>query len=799
MKKFFILSMLALVLALIPESVMAQHNKEAVISGVVKDSLTNEGELAATIRIYKNGNETPVSMGITDMDGKFEIGVKDAGDYFLKITSVGKAAINQPFSVNNQRQNVALGVLFMQELSENLNELVVVASKPLVKMDVDKIEYSVKDDADSKTNTILEMLRKVPMVTVDGEDNIKVNGSSSFQVYVNGKPNPMMTQNASVILKAMPAQGVKSIDVITNPGAKYDAEGVGGILNITMDTDSNMEGYTATLRGMGGNRLNGGSVYAMVQKDKLTLSLNGNFSHIKMPSIQSEMNRMAENAANSMNYKGETNGHMNVSLGNVDLSYEFDKKNALTASVGLMNTPSHMNINGTTSLMGGAMNYTTNTLNRSRSLSLNGNVDFTHLFGENPQHSLTLTYRISTAPQKNMGFSHYSLDTMPDYDMTDKNNSSEHTLQADYSLPLNEKSTLEAGGKYILRRNSSESAALDYLHKNDIGGVYGSYTLRAGAWGLKAGLRYEHTEQTVNYRRGNGEDFQVSYDNLVPSATLSYKVAPMQNIGLSYNMRISRPGISLLNPYINDQDPQNISFGNSLLDVEKGHNLQLTYSLFGSRFMMNAALQHNFVNNGIEAYTYFKDNVLYTTYDNIGKQNNTSLNLFVNWTVFPDTRLTINSTTTHVDLKSKGMGFQNKGWQQNIMANVQQTLPGNFKLSLMYFGGTPTYSLQGKSSGINIHSVGLTKSLLKDRLSLGLNMINPFTDSMKMTSDTRGNGFSSHSVTKVKMRSVVFTASLSLGNLKPKQKMTNTDSHNESDVKNAENKNMQMNSIFMGN
>ncbi|MCF0186531.1 MAG: outer membrane beta-barrel protein, partial [Bacteroidaceae bacterium] len=259
----------------------------------------------------------------------------------------------------------------------------------------------------------------------------------------------------------------------------------------------------------------------------------------------------------------------------------------------------------------------------------------------------------------------------------------------------------------------------------------------------------------------------------------------------------SRPGISLLNPYVDKQDPMNIKFGNSDLDVEKGHNIQLTYSLFGSRFMMNAALQHSFVNNGIESYTFFDDNVLYTTYGNIGKKSNTSLNLFVNWTVTPSTRLTLNSTTSYVDLRSEGMNFRNHGWQQNLMANVQQTLPGNFKLSLMYFGGTPTYSLQGKSSGINIHSIGLTKSLLKDRLNLSLNVVNPFKDSMKMTTNTRGEGFKTTSTTQVKMRSVVFTVSFNIGNLKPKNKASNNDSHGESDVKNAENQTMQMNSIFM--
>ena len=117
----------------------------------------------------------------------------------------------------------------------DLDAVTVVASKPLVKMETDKMTYNVEQDADAKASTVLDMLRKVPMVTVDGQDNITVNGSSSFKVYVDGKPNPMFSANPSQIFKAMPATMVKNIEVITNPGAKYDAEGTGGVLNIVLN------------------------------------------------------------------------------------------------------------------------------------------------------------------------------------------------------------------------------------------------------------------------------------------------------------------------------------------------------------------------------------------------------------------------------------------------------------------------------------------------------------------------------------------------------------------------------------
>ena len=143
--------------------------------------------------------------------------------------------------------------------SLELQGVEIVKQKALVKSDIDKITYNIEDDPDSKSNSTLEMLRKVPMVTVDGEDKIQVNGSSSFKIYVNSKPNQMMSNNPSEVLKSMPASSIKRIEVITNPGPKYDAEGVGGILNIITHSKS-IEGYTATFNANAGNQGLGGGV-----------------------------------------------------------------------------------------------------------------------------------------------------------------------------------------------------------------------------------------------------------------------------------------------------------------------------------------------------------------------------------------------------------------------------------------------------------------------------------------------------------------------------------------------------------
>ena len=246
-----------LAVLLIPVWATAQNaaNSSFQIKGILLDSLTKEGEPYATIKIVKKeAPEHALKMLVTDMKGHFQEKVPgNKGNFIMTISSVGRNSIVKNFSVKLGEKSVDFGTMYITDASNELGQVEIVAQKPLVKADIDKIEYNVQDDPDSKSNSVLEMLRKVPLVTVDGEDNIKVNGSSSFKVYVNGKPNNMMSNNPTEVLKSMPANSIKHIEVITNPSAKYDAEGVGGILNI-VTVGGGLEGYTATFSGNVSNR-----------------------------------------------------------------------------------------------------------------------------------------------------------------------------------------------------------------------------------------------------------------------------------------------------------------------------------------------------------------------------------------------------------------------------------------------------------------------------------------------------------------------------------------------------------------
>ncbi|MCD8269583.1 MAG: TonB-dependent receptor plug domain-containing protein [Parabacteroides sp.] len=207
----------------------------------------------------------------------------------------GNIGVHAQVQKEEVKSNAADSLAYQREVE--LSEVSVVAAKPLIKAEVDKTVYNISDDPDSKTNTLLEMLRKVPFVTVDSNDNIKVNGSSSFRIYMNGKPSGILSNNPKETLRSIPAHTIKKIEVITDPGARYDAEGVSGILNV-ITKGAEFEGYSADLNTMLMNKVQVAGGYATFKYGKFSLSTNYSFSHyttkIKSESFREQYGDPAE-------------------------------------------------------------------------------------------------------------------------------------------------------------------------------------------------------------------------------------------------------------------------------------------------------------------------------------------------------------------------------------------------------------------------------------------------------------------------------------------------------------------------
>ena len=788
MKQFRIL--FAVIVMMMSSVTMAQ----TTVKGMLMDETLGESEPFATVRVFKAGkSEKPVAMFLTDENGQFSQEVKGKGKFDIVFSSIGKEDLKKSVELGG-KGILNLDTLYIKESATMLKGVEIVAQKPLVKMEVDKMSYNVAEDEDSKSNTVLDMLRKVPMVTVDGQDNITVNGSSSFKVYVDGMPNVMFSSNPSMVFKSMPATAVKSIEVVTNPGAKYDAEGAAGILNIVMNKQNpqaaqSMNGYNGTVRASVGTKQLGGSVFINGQQGKLSYSANVMTSYNKPGSTETETEQL-QNNGNSQLMTSTNNVKTPFVMGSLTLGYQIDSMSVLnlTAQVNSMSMKSNGTSTTTIGGQGSDFSYGSTTDMKNSRTAFNGSIDYQRFFNQDHTKSLALTYQLNYSPAKTEMTNNFN--STSDYiDLTDrysdnKNNTTSHTFQLDYTMPIGKGQTLSFGGKLQLHDATADSkyyvkdiydptTSSDYEYKNSILAGYGEYAGNFNKLGVKAGLRYEYTWQDVEYHLGNGEDFKKNYGNLVPTASLQYTLSQGSNLGLTYNMRISRPGISYLNPYVDKSNPIAVTYGNPELDVEKNHNLSLVYNLFTSKLMVNLNLHHNFVDNAISQYSFYdSNNLLNTTYGNVVQRHQTGLSGYVNYLLTKDTRIFFNGGLNYIDLNSDVLGQSNSGWTFNAMVGLQQTLPWDLKLSAFAITSTKSYTLQGWSGGFNLLTASLTKSLLKDKLSLSISGLIGLNNggNINIESYNSGKDFTSHTNVKVPISNVSFTVSYTFGNSKIKTK-----------------------------
>lgn len=767
---------------------------QTTVKGLLMDETLGESEPFATVRVFKAGKtEKPVAMFLTDENGQFSQEVKGKGRFDIVFSSVGKEDLKKTIELEGKGV-LNLDTLYIKESATMLKGVEIVAQKPLVKMDVDKMSYNVAEDEDAKAYTVLDMLRKVPMVTVDGQDNITVNGSSSFKVYVDGLPNVMFSSNPSMVFKSMPATAVKSIEVVTNPGAKYDAEGAAGILNIVMNKQNpqaaqSMNGYNGTVRASVGNKQLGGSVFINGQQGKFSYSANVMTSYNKPGNTTTETEQVQENGATQL-LTSENDLKTPFTMGNLTLGYQIDSMSVLnlTAQVNSMNIKTTGTSLTTLSGYGNDFSYGSTTEMKNKRTSFSGSLDYQRFFNQDHTKSLALTYQLNYSPAKTEMTNNFNV--VSDYiDLTDrysdnKNNTTSHTFQVDYTTPIGKGQTLSLGGKlqlhdatadskYYLKGVYDPTSSSDYEYKNSILAGYGEYAGNFNKLGVKAGLRYEYTWQDVEYHLGNGEDFKKTYGTLVPTASLQYTLSQGSNLGLTYNMRISRPGITYLNPYVDKTNPIALTYGNPELDVEKSHNFSLVYNLFNPKLMVNLNLHHNFMDNAIAQYSFYdSNNLLNTTYGNVVKSHQTGLSGYVNYLATKNTRLFFNGGLNYTDMRSDVLAQSNSGWTANAMIGLQQTLPWDLKLSAFAITSTKSYSLQGWNGGFNLLTGSLSKSLLKDKLTLSVSGVVGLNKGGKLNIESRSSGkdFTSHTNVKVPIYGVTFTVSYTFGNSKIRAK-----------------------------
>ncbi len=801
------------------------------IQGLLKDSLTQETEPYATIRAFKSGNkEKPEAMALTSGEGKIDLDLKGKGEYTLYFSSVGKKEIIRTVTLNGQ-PSIDLGTIYTSAVTGELKGVEVIASKPIVKMETDRMTYNVNEDVDSKSMTVLDMLRKVPMVAVDAQDNITVNGSGSFKILVDGKPNVQLQNNAKVVFKMMPASAVEKIEVITNPGAKYDAEGVGGVLNLTLmhgesggNSKEALNGYNGELSLKGGNRDLSSSIYVAGQQGKFSYNFNGRGGHGHLDNLQVENIQSQTTTAGTSTSSTDMslNQKMNMAGASLSLGLELDSVSNINASFGYNNFNMKQESTPKSTfqgpIYGNGFSYTYDQLTKNKYTGYNASADYQRFFNKERTKNIVISYQFSTSPNYSRDWRYYNNITgSPVINYGDsysdgQTRGTEHTIQIDYTTPIGKGQTINTGSKFVSHLNKSDSKFYNILdnvqtinsdnsilyenHQKILAG-YIEHAATFGKWSTREGLRYEHTWENIDYPSNSIQNFKKNYGSLVPSATLSYTIAPMTNLGLSYNMRISRPGISYLNPYVNRSNPIALEYGNPNLDVEKSHNINLVFNTYTARFMANATLSQSFCNNQISQYSFSDaNNKLNTTFGNNVKNRWTNLNTWMRYVAGKKTTIMFNGSVGYGDIRSAALNAHNHGWQTNGMVMLEQSLPWAVKMNLGVQASTKKYNIQGYDGGMSFSYIVLSKSFINERLMVSVFGLTPLADKLEINKYTHSSNFENTMNVSVPIRMFQVSVSWKFGNTKKTFKQHQ--SKINSDFEEHQSQDSQINNIGVG-
>ncbi len=730
------------------------------VQGVVRDSASAKPLSYVTVMVQESGKDEPIKSTFTQENGFFELtGLPLEKDYQVLLNYVGyqRKTIKLP-SFSATTSVIALGNITLASAAKALQEVQVTTEKLLVTQDIDKIAYNVDADPESKTLTALDMLRKVPLLTVDAEDNIKLNGNSSYKVLINGKTSTLFANSPKDVFKSMPASSIKSIEVITNPPSKYEAEGVGGIINIITHKKSN-NGYNGSVNAGIGSPFNArGGGYFTAVVGKFGFSGYGGISDYNSPSNKSTLYRR-DGVGNVLDQYGSSKNSSDFKYLSSELSFELDTLNLLTASYSMHASE------GDNSLEQHIRNLTVkgqllDTYNReSKGTNTWGNyefgADYQRTFKRNKEQLLTLSYKYGNS--SNGSFSDFTYRN--DRNRTDNDgDAKEQTVQADYVHPFG-KNTLELGVKSIFRNNSSDyyyksfnpaqntyilnpALSNNFTYDQDINATYMAVSLKQNKWGLKVGARLEATSVHADFRSSKTVA-ESDYFNLIPNIALSRMLKGMSTIRLSYTQRIERPSLYYLNPYIDRIDPKNISYGNPALEAATNNVFNLSYNTFVKGTSVNVSLFNNFTNSSIQQLTTFNpiDSVASSTYGNIGRNSTTGLSLNGNTTFFNKLNINLNASLNYMDLHSAN--FSNSGLNANVFSYISFKFEKNWRASTNIGYSSPRVLLQGTSAGYVYNSFSVNKEFLKDqKASIGLTVSSPFQKDQRYFNEINGeNGF----------------------------------------------------------
>lgn len=791
-----------------------EPNVNAGITGKVIDSVSGQPLDYATITLFLNGNPKPVNGTTTDTKGLFTVNDVVNGTYKVVVEFIGyKSFTFDSVVIAQQNLPVNLKTISLIKKATLLQTVTVAAQPKIIENKIDKIVFNAEQDITSQSGVAIDILKKVPQVSVDVDGNVELAGSSSIRFLIDGKPSSAFGNNITDVLQSIPASQIKSIEVVTNPGAKYDAQGLGGIINIILKKNT-AKGVNGNLSLTAGTRLENGSfnfnarnknfgINAFVSGNtRLNSTTPNTYDRVSNNSLDSTSELLNQDGSSAFDRHGietglgfdwtyKTKNSFSGSVNYNDFGHSgsgiinqsqqtFDAGGSLISDiVALNNTGNSFSFNN----VDASLDYKRTFDKEDRELEISADGSF----GNNSGRSNNNQYLL---PQDSLTYGTYNLNPAKE---------SETEIKIDYSEPLSEKIILGVGGKlnfYDINSSSNVSSfefnQKSFLYDSSLSNtlryhqkVYAVYTEISFPvskfFDAKVGGRYERTDINSYYSNAQQQLNSPGYNTFVPSIFFLKKLGDDQTLKFSYSKRIERPDYGDLNPFINTSDPKNITSGNPNLTPEIGNRFELGYSKdlgeTGS-FVITAFYRMN--NHDIQNYILYYPslavgdstytNVAVSTRENIGIEKNIGLSLFANINFTKKLTVRTNVMAFHRHTINKVIEGQNStsfNYRFNMNASYQfaKTFAGEF------FGNfnSARHEAQGIFPSFTNYSIALRKQIWKKKGSIALTADHAFSKYVNRQTSVFGPGFTVNSLQKIPFRSFGINFTWKFGSLEFKK------------------------------
>ena len=747
------------------------------ISAVILDSLTKNPIDYATVSLVKVKDGKAVNGGVTDDKGKVVLQNVAPDEYKFVVGFIGYKAKSIVIKTTLEKLDYNLGSVEIASTTNTLNTVTVVGAKSMIENKIDRMVYNAEADATNAGGDATDVMRKVPMLSVDISGNVQLRGSS-VKVLINGKPSGTMANSVGDALKMLPADQIKSVEVITSPSAKYDAEGSGGIINI-ITKKSNSQGVSGSVNASAGTRQNNGAfnLTAKTNRFSVNTALGANVAYPQDSRIVFLNQVTTGSGTTNILQDGTSSWNRQIFNGSLGMDYDFNAFNNIST-----NAKYNRFYNGGpgTSFISSNNVPTGNIISNTDMTNdnLDWNVDY-RVTSKKPGEEFTVSGQLTSGKNINEFTNDYRTGSGLPINFTSSYNGAknkEYTAQSDYVYPFSKSVIFEVGAKTIFRNVLSQygaNANQDFDYNQNVAAAYSTISFNlTKKIQFKGGLRGEYT--AINFSNVKND-----YFNLFPSAIISQTIKGKTTIKVSYNRRVQRPGLSNLNPFLNESNQFSVFQGNPNLAPELSDNLEFGYSTFIKGSIINASIFYRNTQNIIENVNEpFTNGRILTTFRNVGTTQSYGVNLFGSYNPVPKWTLMSNIAVNTYNINSNLQGPNTGTYlNYNLFLRSANSFKGGWNLEFFGVATSPRYTYQSRTDALYFYGGAVKKDILNKKGTIGINMLNPIKKDLVINSVTQSaNSYQLQNI-HYPIRSIGLNFSYKFGKLKftDKSKIKNDD------------------------